>query len=107
MPFFPTIQEFEQALEAFFSQPSRLVLGSETVSQAHDRFSAAIAAVLEADSGDSIVISHGTVMTLYLAQVADFPPMSFWRELRTPCLVEVEVPAMRVGPIIAAPEREP
>ena len=99
MPFFPTTQEFEQAIEAFFSRPSRLVLGSETASQAHDRFSTAIDAVLEADSADSIVVTHGTVMTLYLAQVADIPPMGFWRELRTPCLVEVEIPTMRVGPI--------
>lgn len=107
VPFFPTTQEFEQAVEAFFSQPSRLVLGSETASQARDRFAAAIEAVLEADSGDAIVITHGTVMTLYLARVADVEPMSFWRELQTPCLVEVELPHMRVGPIVVAGEGAP
>ncbi|MCY3783220.1 MAG: histidine phosphatase family protein [Chloroflexi bacterium] len=106
VPFFPTTQEFEQAIEAFFSQPTRLVLGSETASQACDRFSAAIDAVLEADSADAIVVTHGTMMTLYLAQVADIPPMDFWRELRTPCLVEVELPSMCVGPIVVPGEPE-
>ena len=101
VPFFPTTQEFEQAVEAFFSQPSRLVLGTETASQACDRFTAAIEAVLEMDSRDAIVITHGTVMSLYLARVADAEPMSFWRELQTPCFVEVEIPQMRVGPIVA------
>ena len=107
VPFFPTLQEFEQAIEAFFSRPSRLVLGTETASQARDRFTAAIDAVLESDSADAIVVTHGTVMTLYLARVAGIPPMDFWRELRTPCLVEVELPGMRVGQIVAADEREP
>lgn len=102
VPFFATTQELEQAIEEFFSQPSRLVLGTETVSQARDRFSAAIAAVLEAESGDAIVITHGTVMTLYLAPMADIRPMRFWRELQTPCLVEVELSDMRVGPIVVA-----
>ena len=107
VPFFPTTQEFEQAIDEFFSQPSRLVLGSETASQARDRFTAAIDAVLEADSGDAIVITHGTVMTLYLARVADIQPMSLWQELRTPCLVEVELPHIRVGPIVVAGEGAP
>ena len=107
VPFVPTTQEFEQAIEELFSQPSRLVFGAEIASQARDRFTAAIDAVLEVDSGDSIVITHGTVMTLYLAQVADFRPMSFWRELQTPCLVEVRLPDMSVGPIMVPGEREP
>ncbi len=106
VPFIPTTKEFEQAIEEFFSQPSRLVLGSETARQARVRFTAAIDAVLDADSGDAIVVTHGTVMTLYLAQVADIPPMDFWRELRTPCLVGVEIPTMRVGPIVVPGERE-
>lgn len=101
VPFFPTTQEFEQAVDEFISQPSRLVLGTETARQACDRFTGAIEAILEADSADAIVITHGTVMTLYLAQLADIQPMRLWRELRTPCLVEVELPALRVGPIVA------
>ncbi|MCY4114394.1 MAG: histidine phosphatase family protein [Chloroflexi bacterium] len=105
-PFFPTTQEFEQAIEEFFCQPSRLVFGSETASQACGRFSAAIEAVLEADSGDAIVVTHGTVMTLYLAQVAGLQPMTFWRDLQSPCLVEVGLSSMRVGPIVVSDERE-
>lgn len=107
VPFFPTTQEFEQAVDEFISQPSRLVLGTETARQACARFTGAIEAVLEADSADAIAITHGTVMTLYLAKVADIQPMRFWRELRTPCLVEVELLNMRVGPIVVTGEREP
>ena len=101
VPFVQSNQEFEQAVEDFFSRPSRLVLGSETANQARDRVTAAIEAVLQAECEDAIVVTHGTVMTLYLAQVADIPPISFWRELKTPSYVEVEIPRMRVGPIVA------
>ena len=101
VPFFPTTQEFEQAIEEFFAQPSRLVLGSETAIQAGDRVTTAIESVLEGDNQDAIVVTHGTVMALYLARIADVEPMSLWRELRTPCFVEVEIPRMRVGPIVA------
>ena len=107
VPFFPTTQEFEQAIEQFFSQPARLVLGSETAMQARDRVITAIEAVRDEENQDAIVVTHGTVMTLYLAQVAKVEPMSFWRELQTPCLVEVKLPSMRVGPIVAATGREP
>ena len=106
VPFFPTTQEFEQAVQAFFSRPCRLVLGTETARQAADRFAAAIENVLEADSSDAIVVTHGTVMALHVARVADIQPMSFWRELKTPCFVEVELPKMRVGPIVVSGERE-
>ncbi len=106
VPFFPTTQEFEQAVQAFFAQPCRLVLGTETARQASDRFAAAVAEVLEVDPADAIVVTHGTVMALYAARVADIQPVSFWRELKTPCFVEVELPKMRVGPIVVSGERE-
>ena len=101
VPFVQSPQAFEQAVEDFFSRPSRLVLGSETANQARDRVTAAIEGVLESDSGDVIVVTHGTVMTLYLARIANVEPMSLWRELKTPCFVEVEIPRMCVGPIVA------
>ena len=102
VPFFPTTEEFGQAIDEFFSQPSRLVLGSETANQACDRVTTAIGSALEGGDEDAIVVTHGTVMALYLARVADVEAMSFWRELQTPCFVEVELPRMRVGPIVTS-----
>ncbi len=104
VPFIQSAQEFEQAVEEFLSRPARLVLGSETANQARDRFTAAIEAVLQADFEDVIVVTHGTVMALYLARIANVEPMSFWRELKTPCFVGVEIPRMRVGPIVGSGE---
>lgn len=101
VPCFQSTQEFERAVEHFFSQPDRLILGSETAIQARDRVTTAIESVLEGDNQDAIVVTHGRVMALFLARVANVEPMSFWRKLETPCFVEVEIPRMRVGPIVA------
>ena len=88
VPYFPTQDEFEQAIEQFFSEPDKLVLGDETAQQALRRFTAAIDRVVEADAADTadtaIVVTHGTVMTLYMASVVGVRPMCFWRRLETP-----------------------
>ena len=92
VPFYPTPDEFESAVERFFSHPNQLVLGSETAEQAHDRMSAAIDDVVESGQHDSIVVTHGTVMTLYVAGVADVDTMCFWRRLGLPSYVVLGLP---------------
>lgn len=92
VPFFPTTGDFEAAVERFFSYPGRLVLGSETAEQARNRMSAAIDHVVDAGERDSIVVTHGTVITLYVASVAGVRPMPFWRSLGLPSYVVLELP---------------
>ena len=92
VPFYPTRDDFEAAVERFFCKPDRLVLGSETAKQARDRMSAAIDDIVESGQEDSIVVTHGTVMTLYLASVSDVRPMCFWRRLGLPSYVVLGLP---------------
>lgn len=96
VPFFPTASEFEAAVERFFCNPGRLVLGSETAEQARDRMSAAIDDIVESDQQDSIVVTHGTVMTLYVASVAGVDPMRFWRRLGLPSYVVLGLPGSHI-----------
>lgn len=92
VPFYPMAGDFEAAVERFFCNPGRLVLGSETAEQARDRMSAAIHDIVESGQQDSIVVTHGTVMTLYVAGVADADPMRFWRRLGLPSYVVLGLP---------------
>ena len=92
VPFYPTADEFDAAVERFFCNPGQLVLGSETAEQARDRMSAAIGEVVESGQKDSIVVSHGTVMTLYVAGVGGVDPMYFWRRLGLPSYVVLGLP---------------
>lgn len=96
VPFYPTTGEFEAAVERFFCNPDQLVLGVETGVQARDRMAAAIGRVVDAGHTDNIVVTHGTVMTLYVANVTGARPMDFWRRLGLPSYVVLELPGNRI-----------
>ena len=100
VPFFPTQEEFEAAVESFFCKPEQLVLGTETAEQALGRFTAAIDNVTEAEQSDTIVITHGTVMTLYVASVFAVRRMCFWKRLGLPSVVVLTLPEMQMHAIV-------
>ena len=83
-----------------FSSPDRLVLGTETARQALDRFAVAVDGLIESQRSDSIVVTHGTVMTLYVADVAGVEPMRFWARLGMPSFAALTVPDLRIDSIV-------
>ena len=100
VPFLSSKEEFEGAIERFFLCPDRLVLGRETANQARDRFAAAIDEVIDAGQTDSVIVTHGTVMSLYVASVASVQTMEFWRRLGLPSYVVLTLPDMRIKSIV-------
>ena len=96
IPFFATKNEFEEAVERFFREPDRLVFGTETSAQALSKFSSAIDRLIEAEPVDFIVVTHGTVMTLYIANVNGVRPMDFWRRLGLPSFAVLALPDKRL-----------
>ena len=93
MPYFPSQDEFEQAIEQFFLNPEVPVLGEETAQQALQRFTAAIDRIIATGTAETaIVVTHCTVMTLYTASVSGVEPMCFWRSLETPSFVVLTPP---------------
>ena len=111
VPFLPQ-DEFERAIEQFFSNPDRLVLGTETADQARSRIAASIDDIVEAGQADSIVVTHGTVIALYVASIADVQPLSLWRRLEPPSYVVLTAPSMNVHSIVEdvtddSPSRSP
>lgn len=85
VPYFPSRADFETAVSTFFNQPNDLVFGQETANETLTRFSNGIAALPD-DEGKTAVVSHGTVITLF---ICDHNPtlnaMDFWRKLTMPC----------------------
>jgi broad specificity phosphatase PhoE len=85
---FGTRDQFEADVAAFFAKPGQLVFGRETADGAFERFSAAVASVIEQHPVPSlVVVAHGTVMTLYLARTLGLPAFDFWRRLGLPAFV--------------------
>jgi broad specificity phosphatase PhoE len=86
----PTSQDvFEASVKAFFEKTDCLVYGDETADQARSRFTHAIEAIQERyhDQYPLVIVSHGTVISLYIANIYDLEPFEFWKSLKLPCLV--------------------
>jgi len=90
--------EFISMMELFFRRPDELVLGKETAQQAEQRFTDAIEKILKTHATvDSVaVVSHGTVIALFLARHLAQPPFQIWREMGLPSFVVLELPTYRV-----------
>jgi broad specificity phosphatase PhoE len=88
---------FERAVSAFFAQPNELVFGEETATQAGARFDAAVRDVVAAYPAQTIaLVSHGTVITLFLAQHAGVAALPFWKRLGMPALVVLSLPELKL-----------
>jgi broad specificity phosphatase PhoE len=81
-------EEFQRTIAALFARPDELVFGRETANQARDRFAAAVEAVLAEYPDDRIAISsHGTVISLLVAQRTGADARELARGLAMPDLV--------------------
>lgn len=94
------VANHDEAMAALFRHPDKPVgEGWETASAALARFSGAIAALVQDARGrDLIVVSHGTVLSLYLShlQGRDQVDMADWARIRFPDYCVVETSTMRL-----------
>jgi len=81
--------EFERAMRSLFAHPHDLVFGQETADRALGRFDAAIGHLLAAHGPgeDLIVVSHGTVISLFVAAHTGEDGFALWSRLALPSLV--------------------
>jgi broad specificity phosphatase PhoE len=88
---------FEAAVARFFAAPAELILGDETAAQARQRFTRAVSEVIALRGAEDIlIVTHGTVMTLFIAAATGIDPFPFWRELGMPCFVALSLPDFRI-----------
>lgn len=90
-------EAFQQTVATFFAQPETLVFGRETASQAQERFSQAIADVLERHTiGNVVLVAHGTVITLFVIQHTQMEPFALWQRLGLPSFVVLALPGFEL-----------
>lgn len=88
-------EEFQARVASVFEHPDQLVFGSESGDEAHARFAAAVDAVLrQHPSGSLAIVSHGTVMTLFVARTIGVDPIPFWKSLGLPAFVVLSLPEL-------------
>ncbi len=93
--------QFETALARFFEKQHELVLGSETADEARERFARAVAGVIEKYRNKSVaIVSHGTVISLFVARAAKLEPFAFWKRLGLPSFVVISLPDFGLEQVI-------
>ena len=96
-PFLPD-EQFLDTIHTFFNQPERLVFGNETAAQALQRFQRGINNVLKRyPEGNLIIVTHGTVLSLFVAHHTGQDPFTFWQQLDQPAFVIFNHPPFRLA----------
>lgn len=90
-------ERFERSIERFFSRPKDPVFGDETADQAHDRFSNAVNGLSDRFRHKNIaIVTHGTVLSLFVSRISELEPFALWRRLGLPSWVAMSRPDFRV-----------
>ena len=80
----------QRELETLFANPTDVVFGRESGEQARQRLTAAIDRVLARASGPSLLVTHGTVMALYLSRLTGRAALAIWSQLGLPSVAVVD-----------------
>lgn len=102
-------KQFQANVASVFEHPRTQVFGNETADEAHSRFSQAIASVLGKHSDRNLaVVSHGTVMALFVARATGLDAFPFWERLGLPSCTVLSLPDFDLLEVIAgvAPESQ-
>lgn len=84
--------EFRKVVQEFFLHPDDLVFGLETANEAHSRFSKVVHRIYDASQDQSIaIISHGTVISLFVGRLTGVSDFSLWNELGLPSFVVLDM----------------
>jgi broad specificity phosphatase PhoE len=93
VPFLADKEEFETAVARFFRHPDQLIFGNETANQVLERFDTAVHALIATYPTDTLaIVTHGTVLTLFLAYYNQIDPLTFWKKLKLPDFFVVTLP---------------
>ena len=96
-PYFESQAAFQEAVAALFSRPTELVFGEETAQQALERFTGAVETVLATYHRENMaIVTHGTVLSLYVSQLTGCESTPLWRGLGMPAFVAFSHPEMKL-----------
>jgi broad specificity phosphatase PhoE len=97
---FLAADKFAARMRDVFAHPDDVVFGTESASVALARFTKAVDGVVREETGDVVIVSHGTVMSLFVASRARVDASELWSVLGLPSYVTLELPSYRIIEIV-------
>jgi broad specificity phosphatase PhoE len=83
---------FQSSIRDFFQNPDALVFGGETANQAYARFYRALHSILsEYRNQTIIVVTHGTVISLFVSRLTGSSDLELWSTLGLPSFVAMDL----------------
>lgn len=99
-PYYADHGDFKRAVQAAMEHPDQLLFGEETFAAAQARFSQAAATVIsEPIDGSVALVSHGTILALYIASLTGFDAFSVWNLLDMPAYAVFDFPSLKLREI--------
>jgi broad specificity phosphatase PhoE len=93
--------EHERVNARIFSEADSRVIGGESAREAQERFAAAMRIELgRADTGNLVVVTHGTVISLFVREHNDVDAFQLWKRLQCPSFVVLEKPSLRLVEVV-------
>ncbi len=93
-------EEFLAAMTALFTHPDRPAFGGETATQALTRFQTALQSVVEQSTGNIAVVTHGTVLSLFVGAVTGRDAYAFWQQLDQPAVIVFALPDYQLEEVV-------
>jgi broad specificity phosphatase PhoE len=85
-----TPEAHQQFNARLFAEYDRAVVGAESARAAADRFRGALTRTAATATGNLVVITHGTVISLFVAEHNPVDPFDLWRRLTCPSFVVLD-----------------
>jgi broad specificity phosphatase PhoE len=83
---------FQASIREFFQKPDELVFGRETATQAHTRFYRALHSILNEHVNKTIiVVTHGTVISLFVSRLTGSSDLELWNTLSLPSFIAMDL----------------
>ncbi|MBM7584156.1 broad specificity phosphatase PhoE [Bacillus pakistanensis] len=94
--------DFEELMRKFFEKPTEFIFGEETADMARKRFTAAVEEIIDSNEteNDIILVTHGTVISLFINQFQSIDVFNLWNELECPSFVELTLPTYLINKIV-------
>ena len=101
VPYYEAADEFEAEVRGLMEQPDTLVMGAETADEARERFTSALDGIIAELKNESIaVVSHGTVIALFVARAVGIEPFPLWKRLGNPSFVVLSLPTFELQEVV-------
>jgi broad specificity phosphatase PhoE len=102
-PYSPSVEVFQAQIQAAMNEPDKVLFGEETFNHARQRFSNQIDALLAQYPDQSLaIVTHGTVMSLYLAQISGEAVFPLWQSLDMPAYAVVSSAQKQITKIVTS-----